>query len=542
MIDRRLVLKGAAAATATLSAAGFSREALAQQGLKLSPPRPFSFEALKAQAREMAAKPYVAPPRPRPDVLERIDYDAHGKIRYRPELALWSEGPSRWPVTFFHLGRYFQKPVRMHVVDGEPGKASAREIVYDDRYFEMPANSPAKELPEGAGFAGFRFQEDRAGRVDPLHPEVKGQPLDWKRHDWVAFLGASYFRAIGELYQYGLSARGLAIDPAIGGKAEEFPDFTHVYLETPRPGADSVVVCALLSGPSVAGAFRFTMKRSAGVLMEVEQALWLRKDVERLGIAPLTSMYWYSETRKATAVDWRPEVHDSDGLALWTGNGERAWRPLNNPVSTVASSFGDDNPRGFGLLQRDREFGHYMDGVFYERRPSLWIETLGNWGKGAVQLIEIPTDDEIHDNIVAMWVPAAPARAGNAYEFRYRTHWLADEPFPTPLAKVVATRLGNGGQPGTPRPAGVRKFMVEFLGGPLRNLPKGMIPEPVLSTSRGSFAAYRHTDAVPNDVPGHWRTQFDLVVEGREPVEMRCFLKAGDQVLTETWLYQYHPF
>ncbi|POR50763.1 glucan biosynthesis protein [Bosea psychrotolerans] len=530
-LDRRTLLAGASA-TATLAALGFSPAALAQQGLKLGVAEAFGFEGLKARARDLASRPYQAPPSPRADVLERIDYDAHGKIKFKPEMALWANGPSPWPVTFFHLGRYFQKPVRMHVLDA----GQAREIVYDESYFEMPADSPARELPTGAGFAGFRFQESRSG-----HPGRKGEKLDWQKNDWVAFLGASYFRAIGELYQYGLSARGLAIDPAVAGKPEEFPDFTHIWLETPQPGAEYVVVYALLSGPSVAGAYRFRMHRGKGVTMEIEKALYLRKDIERLCISPLTSMYWYSETAKATAVDWRPEVHDSDGLALWTGAGERAWRPLNNPHRTTASAFMDENPRGFGLLQRDREVGHYLDGVFYERRPSLWVETQGDWGKGAVQLIEIPTDDEIHDNIVAMWVPSAPAKAGASFEFRYKLHWLADEPFPPALGRVVATRLGNGGQPGTVRPKGVRKFMVEFLGPALETIPFGVKPEVVLSTSRGTFS-YVFAEAVPDDVPGHWRAQFDLTVEGNEPVEMRCFMRGGDKVLTETWLYQYLPF
>jgi glucans biosynthesis protein len=283
------------------------------------------------------------------------------------------------------------------------------------------------------------------------------------------------------------------------------------------------------------------MHRAKGVTMEIEKALFLRNDVARLGIAPLTSMYWYSETAKSTAVDWRPEVHDSDGLALWTGTGERAFRPLNNPARTTASAFMDENPRGFGLVQRDREVGHYLDGVFYERRPSLWVETQGSWGRGAVQLIEIPTDDEIHDNIVAMWVPEGPARAGASFAYRYTLHWLADEPFVPTLGRVVATRLGNGGQPGTVRPRGVRKFMVEFKGPALETIPFGVKPEVVLSASRGTFS-YVFAEAVPNDVPGHWRAQFDLTVEGNDPVEMRCFLRGGDAVLTETWLYQYLPF
>ena len=218
--------------------------------------------------------------------------------------------------------------------------------------------------------------------------------------------------------------------------------------------------------------------------MDIKADIHPRRSVERLGLAPLTSMYWYSETAKPTMEDWRPEVHDSDGLALWTGSGERIWRPLNNPPRISISSFVDENPRGFGLSQRDRSFDHYLDGVKYEKRPSAWVEPLGDWGGGVVQLVEIPTDDEIHDNICAMWIPAAPHDAGSHITLTYRLHWLAEEPYPGDLARCVATRLGRGGQPGLPRPQGVRKFMVEFLGGPLKDLPHGVLPEPVLTASR----------------------------------------------------------
>jgi glucans biosynthesis protein len=517
MIDRRTFLAGALGAFASLPV-------LAADALRFGPPAPFSFDALKRRAQMLARAPYDPPSRPAPEVLQEIDYDAHGKIRFRTGLALWANGPAEFPVTFFHLGRYFQSPVRMHVVeDGQ-----AREILYDSAYFDMPADSPARRLPDNSGFAGFRFQEARGGA------------LDWRRNDWVAFLGASYFRAIGELFQYGLSARGVAVDTAVFGKNEEFPSFTHVFFETPAPGRDGVTVLALLDGPSLSGAFRFVMRRDKAVVMEVETALFLRRDVERLGIAPLTSMYWYSETAKPTAVDWRPEIHDSDGLALWTGAGERIWRPLNNPPRIVASSFADERPRGFGLMQRDRAFDHYLDGVYYDRRPSLWVEPLDDWGRGAVHLVELPTDDEIHDNVVAAWVPAEPARAGASYEFRYRLHWVADEPYPPALARCVATRLGNGGQAGTARPKGMRKFIVEFKGEPLAGLPKGVLPEPVLWASRGAFSNVR-AEAVPNDVPGHWRAEFDLAAAGTEPVELRCYLRSRDEVLSETWLYQYHP-
>jgi glucans biosynthesis protein len=519
--DRRTVLKTLAGATA---AAGIAGPAVAD-GLNLAPPEPFSFDILKQIAKDLAGKPYKGPGRPSPEILAKIDYDAWGKIKFNTDHAIFANGPGRFPITFFHLGMFFQKAVEMYVVeDGQ-----SRLVIYDQSYFDMPADSVARQLPKGAGFAGFRYQEARDGK------------LDWHKNDWAAFLGAAFFRSIGELFQYGISARAVALDVAVADRDEEFPDFTRFYFG-PEDG-DTVTLYALVEGPGIVGACKFLMTRGQGVVMDIEQVLHLRKDYVRFGIAPLTSMFWFSETVKLTGVDWRPEVHDSDGLAMWTGWGEHLWRPLNNPPRTMASAFGDENPKGFGLLQRDRIFDHYMDGVNYDKRPSLWVEPIGSWGKGSIQLVEIPTDDEIHDNIVAMWVPATPAKAGTETSLRYKMHWLADEPSPTPLARCVATRLGNGGQPGQPRPKGVRKFVVEFLGGPLTNLAFGEVPEASLWASRGIFTNYRITEAVADSVPGHWRTEFDLAgVTGTDPVEMRLQLKIGDKILTETWLFQYHPF
>ncbi|NQE50209.1 glucan biosynthesis protein D [Herbaspirillum rubrisubalbicans] len=534
MTSRRHFLTAAGAASA-LAALGVSPQALAAQGMQMGRAQPFSFEQLIARARDMARTPYQAPPAVPAAILDQIDYDAHGKIHFKTDLAVFAQGPGAFPLTFFHLGKFFRVPVRMFILDGQ-GDATvpvaARELSYRDDYFDMPADSPAHRLPAGSGFAGFRFQESRL---------ADQSRKDWRKNDWVAFLGASYFRAIGDLYQYGLSARGIAIDVAQADRPEEFPDFTQFFFEPQAPGSETVVVYALLDGPSITGAYRFAMQRGAGVGMEIDKALFLRRDVARLGLAPATSMYWFSETVKGTGVDWRPEVHDSDGLAIWSGAGEHLWRPLNNPPRTMASAFGDQHLRGFGLLQRDRDFDHYLDGVHYERRPSLWVEPLGDWGEGAVQLIELRTDDEIHDNIVAMWVPKAPARAGNSYRLRYRLYWQKDEPFPTPLARCVATRLGRGGQPGQARPQQVRKFMVEFKGAPLENLPFGVKPEAVITASRGSIS-YVYTEALPNGVAGHWRAQFDLTADGQEPVELRLFLRHQGQALSETWLFQYHPF
>ena len=247
-------------------------------------------------------------------VVEKIDYDAHGKLKFRPELALYAEGPGVYPVTFFHIGRYFPKKVAMYALSED----AASEILYHPDYFDMPADSVAHSLPEDVGFAGFRFQESR-------------QRDDWKTQDWAAFLGASYFRAIGELNQYGLSARGVTIDTAVPGP-EEFPDFVEFYFSPGASEADPVTVLALLDGPSIAGAYRFQLWRTKGVIMEVDAQLFLRRDVLRLGLAPLTSMFWYAEQNRTVARDWRPEIHDSDGLALWTGRGER----LTGEIEDVA--------------------------------------------------------------------------------------------------------------------------------------------------------------------------------------------------------------
>jgi glucans biosynthesis protein len=528
MIDRRRFIVSTAAALATF---GLKGSALADQGLKFGATEHFSFNTLIERARKLSGRPYVPVPAPPDDVLNKIDYEALEKISFKTEYALFAHGPSPYPVTFFHMGKFSREPVRMHLLEDAPNGTVSREILYDENYFELPPDSPAHALSTGGGFAGFRFQESKLG------DQAK---LDWHKNDWVSFLGASYFRAIGELYQYGLSARGIAVDVAVPDRPEEFPTFTDIYFAPEKADSDLVTVYALLDGPSITGAYRFDMRRDRAVFIDVDSALFLRKDISRLGIAPMSSMYWFSETMKPTAIDWRPEVHDSDGLALWTGTGERIWRPLNNPRATFASAFSDENPRGFGLLQRDRDFDHYLDGVHYELRPNLWVEPLENWGKGSVQLVEIPTDDEIHDNIVAMWVTAEPATAGKNYRLHYRLHWVANEPLPTGMAYCVATRLGNGGQPGQPRPKGVHKFMVEFRGGRLASLPFGVKPEPILWASRGEFS-YIFTEAVPDNVPGHWRAQFDLAVTGKEPVEMRLFLKNGSEVLSETWSYDYHP-
>jgi glucans biosynthesis protein len=481
-------------------------------GAPLGPARPFSFERLKQEALALARRPFRPQPAPALQLVNAIDYDAFGQIVFRPEATLWGGNPGYGGVRFFPMGRAAPAPVAMYVVSG----GEARPVTYSPSLFDIPADSPLHQLGAQAGFGGFRV-------MNADHTT-----------DWLAFLGASYFRSADPFNQYGLSARGLALDTATP-QPEEFPSFTAFWLE--RDPSDRLVVYALLEGPSVTGAYRMAHERSpAGLVQDVSVQLYFRKAVERLGVAPLTSMYWYGQTDRTPANDWRPQIHDSDGLSIWTGAGERIWRPLINQPRVLTNSFVDQTPRGFGLMQRDRNFADYEDdGVFYERRPSAWVEPVGDWGRGSVQLVEIPTSGEADDNIVAFWTPEAPVTAGQAFDLRYRLHWVAAEPIPAGAAKVVATRAGQGGRPGLPAPAGRRKFVVDFAGDTLNGLGRQSGVEPVVTLSSG-----QPIDPVAYPVEGHplWRLMFDVALEPNATLDLRAYLRRGGDALTETWIYQ----
>jgi glucans biosynthesis protein len=275
--------------------------------------------------------------------------------------------------------------------------------------------------------------------------------------------------------------------------------------------------------------------------MDVDAALYPRKDIERLGISPLTSMFQHGENDRRMANDWRPEIHDSDGLAMWTGSGEWIWRPLVNPVSLRFNAFLDQNPRGFGLLQRDRNFDHYQDdGAFYDRRPSLWVQPKSGWGKGSIQLVEIPTLDETFDNIVAFWTPADTPRPGQELLCSYRLHWGAQMPVSPQLAQVVATRTGLGGVVGQKRTYFSWRFVVDFTGSNLSMIGKEVKVEPVISASRGQIEI---TSVRPLETVRGYRAMFDLkpTDDSVAPVDLRLYLRANDEPLTETWLYQWTP-
>nr|WP_051402329.1 glucan biosynthesis protein D [Lutibaculum baratangense] len=504
------------ALAALLFGGGLDR-ALAEGLVRFGEARPFSFEGLKQTAEALAGAPYSKPLVRAADVLETIDYDAHNRIGFDPDATLWGEDPASPAVRFFHLGRYFKNPVNVSVV-GPDG--SARELLYSADLFTRPLDSPSRRLPDDIGFAGLRV-------MDP------GQ-----KDDWLAFLGASYWRTSGPFGQFGLSTRGLAVDTAIPNGSEEFPRFTSFWLEA--TGENSLVIHALMDSESVAGAYRIeSEKREDGIVQEVEAALYMREAVERLGIAPLTSMYWYGENSRHLASDWRPEIHDSDGLEIWSGNGERIFRPLNNPPHVMVNSFMVTGPKGFGLMQRDRDFENYQDdGVFYEKRASLWVEPLGDWSEGCVDLVELPTDDEIHDNIVAFWTPSEPTAPGRAMTMRYRLSWVADNPHPAEVATLASLRIGRGGVPGQPRPEGVAKFALDFRGEKLKRLSRESGVAAKIEASRGEIGLVSAYPVVGTD---EWRLLFDLDAQGEEPVDLRVYLLHEGDALTETVLYQFFP-
>jgi len=512
-ISRRGLLK----LCATVCGAFLARPTMAavpeSGGAEFGKPRPFDFDMLVERARKMADLAHSSPSVADADVLDRIDYSNHEKIWFLEKFGVWSGVNEPGPVHFFHPGKFFPDPVRIHLVeDGQ-----AREILPVAGAFGYPAGHPAASLTRPPAYAGLRLLN-------------KGTHTDW-----LSFLGKSYFRSSGPFDQYGLSARGVVIDAGLS-TPEEFPRFSEFWLEDNDGG---FTVYALLDGPSLAGAFRIVCRRDGDTDMDVDARLFARRDINRLGIAPLTSMFWYGENRRDKAVDWRPEIHDSDGLLMWNGNGESLWRPLNNPPRVMTNSFSDSAPRGFGLIQRDRAFTSYSDSTLgYDKRPSAWVEPIGDWGRGAVQLLEIPTDDEIHDNIAAYWVSDSPMRKGDDRTYRYRLSWTGNVVRERGRGRVVATRAGTGGVPEQRRPVATRRFVIDFETAQHPGLTGTNLPDANVTVSRGRLLR-KFVVAVPEtDV---WRLVFDLEADGDDALDLRADLSRQSEILTETWIYQTFP-
>ncbi|WP_373568247.1 glucan biosynthesis protein G [Bradyrhizobium cajani] len=503
-MNRRQVLRASAAFSA---AAMLLRAAQAQTG----PAPTFSPSYLRELARALAAKSFVPPDEKLPDALKNLNYDQYRSIRFAPERALWRDEKLPFEVQFFHRGFFYKNRVDIFQVVNR----SVMPVPYrrDDFSFgEGLGQWPKADL----GFGGFRIHAPM-NRPD-YHDEV------------CVFLGASYFRAIAKGQTYGLSARGLAIDTG-ESKGEEFPAFKAFWLEKPVPNASSIVVHALLDSKSAAASYRFTIRPGQSTVFDVEMALYPRVDIEHAGLAPMTSMFFFGPNDRRDFDDFRPAVHDSDGLAIFNGRGEQLWRPLNNPRDLQVSSFADVNPGGFGLMQRQRNFLAYQDlESNFEKRPSLWCEPIGNWGEGAVKLFEIPTKEEAHDNIAALWQPKQPLIAKSEHIFTYRLHWGPDAPKPEALARFTRTGIGSRGDDS-------KLFVLELMGDEL----KGLDAKTVKGVVTAAKAEVSNIVTQPNPMTGGWRLSFQCAVKGQAAIELRAFLAQNEAPVSEVWIYRWTP-
>ncbi len=477
----------------------------------------FDFEVLQFRAKSLAAQPYKEKPSRVPAAFQKFNYDDYRMIQFDGARAWWRSERLPFELQFFHPGWLYTRTVQLHEIAG--GEVS--RIDFSKQMFIYGGKKPWL-TPADMGFAGFRM-------TYPLN-----QPD--KMDEVAVFLGASYFRALGRDMRYGLSARGLALNTAESG-GEEFPLFEEFWLERPAADAKAITVYALMDSPSVTGAYKFVITPGSDTVMRVRAAVYCRKNPKVFGIAPLTSMFAHGENTGWARNDYRPEVHDSDGLQIETGAGEWIWRPLTNPSAVRLATFLDKSPRGFGLWQRDRQFEHYDDlEAYYHQRPSTWVEPIGNWGPGSVRLVELPTADETNDNIVAFWVPAQLPPAGEPIQFEYNLHWLTDPGRRPPAGYVTSTR--TAGVMGRPD---LRRFVVEFESPYLKAQPEDPEIEAILTVGAGARQE-GGTVVQKNRFTGGWRVVFEVKPDPAVPsVELRCFLRKGQHVLTETWSYLWNP-
>jgi len=515
--DRRLVLRAALGAVAAVVAGTgvTASPAAAAVQANFATSGTFTRSTVAELARNLAKSAFQPLDSSLPDVLDQLTYDQYRDIRFKPEAAVWANSGLPFQMQLFHRGFYFKDPVEVAIVEN----GQARHLAYDPQMFSYGPLVPQPIPTEDIGFSGLR-----------LHGTInRGDYFD----EILVFQGASYFRSLGKGQIYGLSGRGLALKTA-DPEGEEFPVYRAFWVETPVAGSETCVVHALLDSPSTTGAYRFTVRPGETTLMDVEAQLFPRVDLDKVGLAPGTSMYFFSANGREDVDDFRPEVHDSDGLLMVTGRGERLWRPLANPKELQISAFVDRSPRGFGLIQRDRAFDNYQDlEAAYERRPSLWVEPVGDWGAGAVTLVEIPTDAEIHDNIVAYWAPKDKIPAGSEFSFAYRLAWGGDPGMAIGAAVVGGTRSGRAGVGG---PTPDRLFVVDYLFTPGTDPVKLGAPKATVSASKG---VVRNVVIRQNPATQGLRVSFELDPQNEALIELRLVLAFEAGTPAETWVYRW---
>ncbi len=497
------------------------------------------YEQIIGRARRLAETPYAPPTPSLTDALAGLSYEQYGSIQSRPEKALWQD-EGRFAVQLLHPGFLYREPVQIHVVRGDQIAA----LPFDKTLFRYVGSAESVGrivTPElDLDYAGFRV----------YYPLEDDDDDDDGRSEVVVFLGASYFRLLGPGQVHGLSSRGLAVNITLD-RGEEFPAFREFWLVQPEPEAPSLTFYALLDSPSVTGAYRFDLEPGAHTALTIDARLYARQDVGKLGVAPLSSMFLYGQNRMPAFDDFRPQVHDSDGLLMHTAGGEWIWRPLSNGPGLRVTSLRDQTPRGFGLLQRDRSFASYLDlEANYHRRPSEWVAVdEGDWGRGGVELLAIPTRSEFNDNIAAYWVPDQPFLAGDARRYRYRLTTFDSRLEAQTLAHVERTRFGRDALPGQndPLPSRQRQFVIDFTDFTDFDFVKGELSAPIGAQPTAVHAVFetsagRMSDLVVQRLPGDvgWRAAFRLAPSGTRPADMRLYLEADGRRLSETWSYVWY--
>jgi glucans biosynthesis protein len=460
-------------------------------------------------ARQIARRPYVAVPPDLPEPFGNLTAEQYGAIKAQPSTLLWAGENRGIVVEPLHRGSFYTNAVALFAVeDGQ-----VRRLVYDRNRFAYGRLNVPPTVGD-IGFSGVRLYSGSNGQLA----------------DFASVQGATFFRARARGQDYGAVARGLTLRPA-EARGEEFPVFRAMWLERPAAGAGALVMHAIIESESVAGALRMTWRPGEMAIVDVEQTLFPRVDLDHLGIGGMGASYLFGPNDRRTADDVRPAVYEAAGLQMLNGQGEWLWRPLHNPERLQISAFIDRNPRGFGLIQRDRDFTAFQDDVeHWERRPTLWVEPLGEWGDGVVQLIEIPSDAEANDNILAYWRPKGPVPAGSELTLAYRQFWCWTMPERPALAAVAVTRVGKGS---TGRR---RRFIVDFSG----DVPDASAGElkPMLTTSPGAIQAlklWRYPERKTT------RVTFELDPGNENACEMRLVLEAGGKPSSETWLYRWTP-
>ncbi|SDI38908.1 glucan biosynthesis protein G [Pseudomonas panipatensis] len=484
----------------------------------------FNLDDVASQAKKLASEKYSAPASNLPSVFSEMKFADYQQIRFRMDKAYWADEKTPFKISFYHQGMHFDTPVKINEVTS----SNVKEIKYDPSRFDFGTLKFDENATKDLGYAGFRV----------LFPINKADKLD----EITTFLGASYFRVVGKGQAYGLSARGLALDTALPS-GEEFPRFREFWIERPKSQDKHLVIFALLDSPRATGAYRLVLRPGTDTVVDVKARVFLRDKVSKLGVAPLTSMFLFGSNQPSAQHNYRPELHDSTGLQIHAGNDEWIWRPLNNPKHLSVSSYSVENPKGFGLLQRGREFSRYEDlDDRYDLRPSAWIEPMGDWGKGSVELVEIPTPDETNDNIVAFFNPEKRPEPGQSLDYSYRLHWTMDEDAlhsqKIALVKQTLRSVGDVKQANLIRqPDGSTALVVDFEGANLKALPADAPVTTQVSTDDN--AEVKENNLRYNPVTQGWRLTLRIKVkDSKKPTEMRAALVKDGQILSETWSYQ----